>query len=94
MIKENCSPYCAPVTLVLKREEGKKTLLCVDFHKLNTITKADTEPLPRIDTLLGKLAKAKFFSTLDIASGYWHIPIHPKDNEKLAFATTLAFLNG
>lgn len=88
IIKESYSPYSSPVTLVYKREEGKKTRLCVDFRKLNAITKTDAEPLPRIDTLLDKLAQAKVFSTLDLASGYWHIPIHPKDTEKLAFATT------
>ena len=44
--------------------------------------------LPRIDTLLEKLAKAKFLSTLDLASGYCAIPIYPRDTEKLALATT------
>ena len=94
MFKESCSPYPAPVTLELKREEGKKIWLCVDFCKLNTITKTDAEPLPQIDTLLDKLVNAKFSQILDLASGYWHIPIHPRDNEKLAFATTLVYLNG
>ncbi|GFX56633.1 transposon Ty3-G Gag-Pol polyprotein [Trichonephila clavipes] len=40
-----------------------------------------------MDGLLDKLARANFFSTLDLASGYWHAPIHPKDTEKLAFCT-------
>ncbi|GFY28359.1 hypothetical protein TNCV_4396911 [Trichonephila clavipes] len=40
-----------------------------------------------MDSLLDKLARAKFFTTLDLASGYWHVPIHPKDTEKLAFCT-------
>ncbi|GFS70521.1 transposon Tf2-6 polyprotein [Trichonephila clavipes] len=48
---------------------------------------ADAEPLPRIDSLLDKLNSAKYFSTLDLASGYWHIPLHDKDKEKLAFVT-------
>ena len=43
---------------------------------------------PQIDTLLDKLAGGKFFSTLYLANGYWHMPIHPRDTEKLAFATT------
>ncbi|GFU70581.1 retrovirus-related Pol polyprotein from transposon 17.6 [Trichonephila clavipes] len=55
--------------------------------KLNALCKADCEPLPIMDSLLDKLARAKFFSTLDLASGYWHVPIHPKDTEKLAFCT-------
>ena len=59
LIKESCFPYSAPVMLVLKIEEGKKTRLCIDFRKLNDITKADAETLPRIDTLLDKLAKER-----------------------------------
>ncbi|GFV83843.1 hypothetical protein TNCV_387511 [Trichonephila clavipes] len=87
LIKESNSPYSAPVTLAFKRDEGKKTRLCIDFRKLNALCKADSEPLPIMDSLLDKLARAKFFSTLDLASGYWHVPIHPKDTEKLAFCT-------
>ncbi|GFV60841.1 retrovirus-related Pol polyprotein from transposon 17.6 [Trichonephila clavipes] len=77
----------SPVTLAFKRDEGKKTRLCIDFRKLNALCKADSEPLPIMDSLLDKLARAKFFSTLDLASGYWHVPIHPKGTEKLAFCT-------
>ncbi|GFT82718.1 retrovirus-related Pol polyprotein from transposon 412 [Trichonephila clavipes] len=87
LIKESYSPYSAPVTLAFKRDEGKKTILCIDFRKLNALCKADSEPLPIMDSLLDKLARAKFFSTLDLASGYWHVTIHPKDTEKLAFCT-------
>lgn len=47
----------------------------------------DTEPLPRIDCILDKLSQAKCFSKLDPTSGYWHVPVYPKDTEKLAFAT-------
>ncbi|GFY34960.1 retrovirus-related Pol polyprotein from transposon 17.6 [Trichonephila clavipes] len=63
------------------------TRLCIDFRKLNALCKADSEPLPIMDSLLDKLARGKLFSTLDFASGYWHVPIHPKDTEKLAFST-------
>ncbi|GFT57403.1 retrovirus-related Pol polyprotein from transposon 17.6 [Trichonephila clavipes] len=56
-------------------------------EKLNALFKADSEPLPIMDSLLDKLARPKFFSTLDLGSGYWHVPIHPKDTEKLAFCT-------
>ncbi|GFS56508.1 transposable element Tcb1 transposase [Trichonephila clavipes] len=74
LIKESNSPYSAPVTLAFKRDEGKKTRLCIDFRKLNALCKADSEPLPIMDSLLDKLAQANFFSTLDLASGYWHVP--------------------
>ncbi|GBM95802.1 Transposon Ty3-G Gag-Pol polyprotein [Araneus ventricosus] len=87
LIKESNSPYSSPVTLAFKRDEGKKTRLCIDFRKLNALCKSDSEPLPLMDSLLDKLSKAKIFSSLDLASGYWHVPIHPKDTEKLAFCT-------
>ncbi|GFX62989.1 retrovirus-related Pol polyprotein from transposon 412 [Trichonephila clavipes] len=87
LIKERNSPYSATVTLALKRDEGKKTRLSIGFRKLNALCKANSEPLPIMDSLLNKLALAKFFSTLDLASGYWHVPIHRKDTEKLAVCT-------
>ena len=87
LIKESCSTHFAPVTLMLKREEGKKTRFCADFCKLNRITKTDAEPLPWIDILLDKLAKAKFFSTLHLISGYWHIPIYHKNDILTIFLT-------
>ncbi|GFY19110.1 retrovirus-related Pol polyprotein from transposon 412 [Trichonephila clavipes] len=87
LIKESNSPYSAPVTLAFKRDESKKTRLCINFRKLNALCKAYSEPLPIMDSLLDKLTRAKRFSTLDLASGYWHVPIHPKDTEILAFCT-------
>ncbi|GBM71611.1 Transposon Ty3-I Gag-Pol polyprotein [Araneus ventricosus] len=93
LIKESNSPYSSPVTLAFKRDEGKKTRLCIDFRKLNVLCKSDSEPLPLMDSLLEKLSKAKIFSSLDLASGYWHVPIHPKDTEKLAFCI-LACMSG
>lgn len=71
-IKENYSPYSSPVTLVHKYEE-KKICLRVDFQKLTAIAIADTEPLPKNDSFLEKLAQAKDFSSLDLTSGYWLI---------------------
>ncbi|GFW16529.1 retrovirus-related Pol polyprotein from transposon 297 [Trichonephila clavipes] len=88
LIKESNSCYSSPVTLVYKRDEKQKTRLCIDYRKLNAICKTNAESLPRIDSLLDKLNSAKYFSTLDLTSGYWHIPLHDKDKEKLAFVTT------
>ena len=51
------------------------------------MTKDDIFPLPRIDDLLDQLGQAKYFTTLDLASGYWQIPVHHQSQEKTAFIT-------
>ncbi|GFT88044.1 transposon Tf2-6 polyprotein [Trichonephila clavipes] len=86
-IRPTHSPYAAPVTLAYKKDEGKRSRLCIDYRKLNEITRKDSTPVPLIDFVIDNLTHAKFFSTLDLTSGYWHIKIHEKDAEKLAFTT-------
>ncbi|GFX32689.1 retrovirus-related Pol polyprotein from transposon 17.6 [Trichonephila clavipes] len=86
-IRPSHSPYAAPVTLAYKKDEGKRSRLCIDYRKLNEITRKDSTPVPLIDFVIDNLTHAKFFSTLDLTNGYWHIKIHEKDAEKLAFTT-------
>lgn len=59
----------------------------VDYRKLNAVTKKDVYPLPRIDDVIDCLHSAAYFSSLDLRSGYWQIPMHPDDKEKTAFVT-------
>ena len=86
IIKPSDSPWTAPV-VVVKKKEGKLRF-CVDYRQLNKVTTKDQFPLPRIDDLLDTLGKAKYFSTLDLASGYWQVEIKPEDRPKTAFITT------
>ena len=58
----------------------------MDFRKLNQITKKNSYPLPLIDDILAILGKAKFFTSLDLKSGYWQVAMDEKDKEKTAFA--------
>jgi len=59
----------------------------VDYRKLNSVTIQDAYPLPQIDESLDALAGSKYFSTLDLLSGYWQVPLRPDAQEKAVFIT-------
>ena len=78
------SPWAAPVVLVRKKDGSVR--VCTDFRQLNKHTIKDSYPLPRIDDSLDALGGSMWFSTLDLASGFWQVEMDPKDQEKTAFS--------
>ena len=85
VIQQSTSPWASPIVLVKKKDGNFR--FCVDYRKLNAVTKRDAHPLPRIDDLLDSLQGSTMFSTLDLRSGYWQIAMSPEDREKTAFIT-------
>ncbi|GBG89659.1 hypothetical protein CBR_g49447 [Chara braunii] len=84
-IRPSSSPYGAPVLFL--RKKNKDLRLCIDYRKLNAQTIRNVGPLPRIDDLLERLGGAKFFSKLDLKSGYHQLEIRKEDRYKSAFKT-------
>jgi hypothetical protein len=84
-IQPSKSPYGAPVLFVKKK--GGELRMCIDYRALNKITIKNRYPLPRVDELLDRLHGAKYFSKIDLRSGYHQVRIHPDDVEKTAFRT-------
>ncbi|XP_048836044.1 uncharacterized protein LOC125711303 [Brienomyrus brachyistius] len=87
VITESASPWAAPIVLVRKKDGSWR--FCVDYRKLNAVTHKDAYPLPRIEESLTGLKGAAWYSTLDLASGYWQVEVHPNDKEKTAFTTPM-----
>ena len=85
VIRKSTSPWSSPILLVPKKDGTYR--FCADFRALNDVTKTEIFPLPSIRECLDSLGNSSMFSTLDLHSGYWQIPIDPKDVQKTAFTT-------
>ena len=91
VIRPSKSPWSSPVVLVGKKDGS--TRFCVDFRKVNAVTRKDVYPLPGIDETLDTLGGASYFTTLDLASGYWQVPLKEEDRQKTAFSTHTVYGN-
>jgi len=79
------SEWSSPVLLVPKADSSWR--LCVDFRKVNNVTKTDSHPLPRVDDCIDQIGHAKYVSKFDLLKGYWQVPLTERAKEISAFVT-------
>ena len=83
IVRKSSSDYASPIVPVRKKDGGLR--LCIDYCKLNQRTAKDAFPLPRIEETLEALGRAKLFSSLDLAHGYFQLLVHPNSVPLTAF---------
>jgi transposase InsO family protein len=84
-VRPSKSPWGCPIVLVEKQDKSLR--FCCDFRELNKITIPYSMQMPLISEIFGQLKGCKYFTSIDITSGFWHVPMHPKSIEKTAFNT-------
>ena len=85
VIQNSNSPWASPVVLIKKRDGSHR--FCVDYRRLNSLTKMDVFPLPRVDDTLDMLSQTQYFSMLDLAVEYWQVRMDRDSQQKTAFST-------
>ena len=84
-IEPSSSEYASPPVIVPKSDGSIR--YCIDFRRLNAITRFDAEPLPNQDAMIGRMGLSRYFSKLDLTKGFWQIPIKENDRKYTAFVT-------
>ncbi|KAJ0039446.1 hypothetical protein NL108_014130 [Boleophthalmus pectinirostris] len=89
VIRESESPFASPIVVVRKKDGSVR--LCIDYRKLNLQTIKDAYALPNLQEAFSALAGSKWFSVLDLKSGYYQIEMSESDKQKTAFVCPLGF---
>ena len=87
MIEPSKSPWACGVVMAIKK--GDQLRFCCDFRYLKSVTVKDAYTISRIDESLSKLGDANFFTTLDLGSAFWQVPLRNQDRDKTRFACEL-----
>ena len=87
VIRKSDSPWASPTVMVTKKDGAVR--LCIDYRKLNEVTRKDGYPLPRLDDCVDLVSGRKFFSTLDVQMAYHQVEVAPESMCKTAFCTYL-----
>ena len=85
VIQPSKSPWVSPVVLVRKKDNALR--FCVDYRRVNKLTRKDAYPLPRVNDTLETLSGSRWFSTLNLLSGYWQVEVAEGDRDKTPFIT-------
>ena len=85
VIEPSNSPWSSPIVLVKKKDGSVR--LCVDYRKINAVTVKDSFPIPNINASIDTLVGSRWFSTLDLSSGFWQVKMDKADQAKTAFVT-------
>lgn len=87
VIEPSNSEWAAPIVLVDKKDGTMH--MCVDYRRLNVVSLSDAYPMPRVEDLIDGMGRAKFITTLDLARGYWQVPVAEGAKHLTAFTTLL-----
>ena len=85
IIESSTSEWAFPIVLVKKKDGSLR--MCVDYRRLNAVANADAYPMPCVDDMIDSLGKAKYILTLDLARGYWQVPVAEESQSRTAFTT-------
>lgn len=83
VVRPSRSSWASPIVMV--RKSNNEVRFCFDGRRLNSVTKRDAYPLPRVDAILQKLSGARYLSSIDLKSAFWQIPLEKSSCEKTAF---------
>ena len=92
MIEPSKSPWECRVVMAKKKSDQLR--VCCSFRYVNSVTVKNAYPIPRVDESLSKLGDAKFFTTLDLGSAFWQVPLRKQVRDKTGFSCELGLFQG